>query len=41
LLPDEPCVITLSHSSQGLRFTCAVSDRMVATGLLRLADNLP
>jgi 3-hydroxymyristoyl/3-hydroxydecanoyl-(acyl carrier protein) dehydratase len=41
LLPDEPCVITLSHSSQGLRFTCAVADRMVATGLLRLADNLP
>ena len=41
LLPDEPCVITLSRSRQGLRFTCAAADRMVATGLLRLADNLP
>jgi len=41
LCPDEPCLITLSHSIQGLRFRCAAHDRLVATGLLTLASQTP
>jgi len=41
LLPDERCLITLTHSIHGLRFSCAVNNRTVATGLLTLANDQP
>ena len=40
LLPDQTCRITLSPSTQGLRFTCSTgADRIVATGLLTVIAN--
>lgn len=42
LLPDQTCRITLSPSSQGLRFTCRTgADRIVATGLLTVIADTP
>ncbi len=34
LLPDQTCLITLTPSAKGLRFTCKADSRTVATGLL-------
>lgn len=38
LLPEDICVVSFQPSRQGLRFLCRVDERIIASGLLALAD---
>jgi len=38
LIPEDICVVSFQSSRQGLRFQCHVDERIIASGLLALAD---
>jgi len=38
LLPEDACVVSFQPSRQGLRFQCRADDRIIASGLLAVAD---